>query len=91
MQFLITDIKFDCFLEDDDEWTLKDQLETEEMLPRAYIGTVWEADDEQDLIEEISCASGWLINEIDYKIVLDDLNDQPEKDYGLEVDYTTQD
>lgn len=90
MQFLITDIKFDCFLEDDDQWTIKDQLETEEMLPHSYIGTVWEADDEQDLIEEISCASGWLINSLDYKIVLDDLNDQPEKDYDLDVDYTTQ-
>ena len=69
MQFLITDIKFDCWL-DDDDWTEKDRLETEEMLPHSYIGSTWEADDEDDLIEELSCASGWLISELDYKIVL---------------------
>ena len=69
MQFLITDIKFDCSL-DDIDWTTKDQLETEEMLPLSYIGSTWEADSEEDLLEEISCASGWLISELDYKIVL---------------------
>ena len=89
MQFLITDIKFDCSL-DDSDWTEKDQLETEEMLPHAYIGSTWEADDEDDLIEELSCASGWLIEDLDYKVVLNDWNDQPEKDYDLDVDYTTQ-
>ena len=68
MQFLITDIKFDCSL-DDIDWTIKDQLETEEMLPLEYIGSVWEADDEDDLIAELTCASGWLISEIDYKLV----------------------
>ena len=89
MQFLITEIKFDCWL-DDDDWTEKDRIETEEMLPSSYIGSTWEADNEEDLLEEISCASGWLISHLDYKIVLDDWNDQPEKDYCLDVDYTTQ-
>ena len=69
MQFQITDISFDCSL-DDLDWTLKDQLETEEMLPHSYIGSVWEADSEDDLIEEISCASGWCINSIDFRHVL---------------------
>ena len=69
MVFLITDISFDCSL-DDSDWTLKDQLETEEMLPSTYIGSVWEADDEDDLIEEISCASGWCINSMDYRHIL---------------------
>ena len=69
MQFQITDISFDCSL-DDSDWTEKDQLETEEMLPHSYIGSVWEADDEDDLIEEISCASGWCINSIDFRHVL---------------------
>ena len=89
MQFLITDIKFDCSL-DDSDWTEKDRIETEEMLPSSYIGSTWEADNEEDLLEEISCSSGWLISHLDYKIVLDDWNDQPEKDYCLDVDYTTQ-
>ena len=69
MPFQITDISFDCSL-DDDDWTSKDQLETEESLPRAYIGTTWDADSEEDLIEEISCASGWCIESIDYRHVL---------------------
>ena len=69
MLFQITDISFDCSL-DDSDWTIKDQLETEEKLPLSYIGSVWEVDDEDDLIEEISCASGWCINSIDYRIIL---------------------
>ena len=72
MQFLITDIEFDCWL-DDADWTKKDQHETEAMLPQSYIGTTWEADDEDDLLEELSCASGWLISHLDYKIVLNQL------------------
>ena len=31
---------------------------------------VWEADDEDDLIEEITSASGWCIQNIDYEIQL---------------------
>ena len=69
MMYQITEIEFDCSL-DDDDWTEQDQLETEEFLPSRYIGTIWEADDEDDLIDEISCASGWCINSIDYRIVL---------------------
>ena len=74
----ITDISFDCSLEDDD-WTEKDQLETEENLPKAYIGQVYElevdddADDDEvsyELCEEVSCASGWCINSIDFRYVL---------------------
>ena len=74
----ITDISFDCSLEDDD-WTEKDQLETEENLPKAYIGKVYElevsddADDDEvveELLEEVSCSSGWCINSIDFRYVL---------------------
>ena len=74
----ITDISFDCSLEDDD-WTEKDQLETEENLPKAYIGQVYElevdddADDDEvveELLEEVSCSSGWCINSIDFRYVL---------------------
>ena len=31
---------------------------------------VWEADDEDDLIEEITANAGWCINSIDYEIQL---------------------
>ena len=69
MQFQITSIEFDCSL-DDDDWTEKDQLENEEFLPTRYIGSIWEANNEEDLIEEISCASGLCIKSIDYRIIL---------------------
>ena len=69
MQLQITDISFDCSL-DDIDWTEKDRIETEESLPHSYIGSVWEVVDEDDLIEEISCASGWCINSIDYRHIL---------------------
>jgi len=32
-----------------------------------YIGTTWEADDGDDLVEEITSASGWCIKSIDYR------------------------
>ena len=35
-----------------------------------YIGTFWEADDGDDLVEEITCASGWCIKSIDYRHIL---------------------
>ena len=69
MQLQITDISFDCSL-DDSDWTEKDRIETEESLPHSYIGSVWEVVNEDDLIEEISCASGWCINSIDYRHIL---------------------
>tara|TARA_B100000902_G_scaffold202977_1_gene193523 strand:+ start:6733 stop:6930 length:198 start_codon:yes stop_codon:yes gene_type:complete len=31
---------------------------------------VWEAEDEDDLIEEITTASGWCIKSIDYEVQL---------------------
>ena len=74
----ITDISFDCSLEDM-FWTEKDQFETEENLPKAYIGQVYEleVDDDADdyevteeLLDEVSCSSGWCINSIDFRYVL---------------------
>ena len=70
MQFQITHIVFDCTC-DDEDWTDYDAVETADFLASRYVGQIWEADDEADLIEEISCASGWCINEIDYRIILD--------------------
>ena len=64
MQFQITYIEFDT--DDDDIMTAydKDELNCE------YIGTIWDADDEDDLVEEITCATGWCIKSIDYRHVL---------------------
>ena len=68
MKFLLTHVAFDCYL-DDEDWTEKDQDETEQHLPKAYIGTVWEADDEEDLLEQISSKSGWCVDSYDYTIM----------------------
>ena len=71
MQFQITDIKFDCTLDDDtDYWSLSDQICTEEKLREEYIGQIWEAEDGDDLVEEITCAAGYCVKTIDYRIAL---------------------
>jgi hypothetical protein len=64
MQFQILYIEFDT--DDDDEMTAYDK----DLLNAEYIGQIWEADDEDDLVEEITCASGWYIKSIDYRHVL---------------------
>lgn len=78
MQVQVTDIAFDCSL-DDNDWTEQDQLETEEFLPSRYIGQIFELDLNNDaddaaiayeLCEEIATQSGWLIREIDYRHIL---------------------
>jgi len=69
MNVQITDIEFDCSL-DDSDWGVSDQITTEECLNRVYVGQFWEADDEEDLIDEISTASGWCIKSINYRHVL---------------------
>ena len=68
MQFQVTQIEFDFD---------SDILDTEEMTDEdcqeiidETIGTIWEADDGDDLIEEITCATGWCINSIDYRHIL---------------------
>ena len=63
MQFQVTQIEFDF----DDSFEIEnyDQDIIDEVL-----ATTWEANDEDDLIEEITCATGWCINSIDYRHVL---------------------
>jgi hypothetical protein len=63
MQFQITNIEFDF---DDEELS---SFEKDEIISQ-YVGDVWEADDEDDLVEEITAASGWCILSIDYRIIL---------------------
>ena len=70
MKFLVKSCEFD--LNDDydmskDEFLEKEQLQYE--LESNIVGA-WEADDEDDLIEEITTAAGWCIKSIDYDIQL---------------------
>ena len=71
MKFLVTDIEFDLNddydMSEDDTSKFKNELQLD--LQEKTFG-VWEASDEDDLIEEITTASGWCIKSIDYDIQL---------------------
>ena len=70
MNFLVKECEFD--LNDDYDMSKDDRLNLNELqieLEDSTVG-VWEADDEEDLIEEITTASGWCIKSIDYEIQL---------------------
>ena len=71
MQFQITEIEFD-FTEDNDilRGTDAEWQEYQQMIIDDTVGHLWEADDEDDLVEEITCATGWCIKSIDYRHVL---------------------
>ena len=67
MQFQVTQIEFD-FDDDISDDPLTDEYK-QSLVDETTEG-IWEADDEEDLIEEISCASGWCIKSIDYNHIL---------------------
>ena len=70
MKFLVKSCEFD--LQDDYDSSKDDRLNLDELqieLEDQTVG-VWEADDEDDLIEEITSSSGWCIKSIDYEIQL---------------------
>jgi hypothetical protein len=68
MLYQITDVEFD-FDDDYDEGWENDPIPQQQIIDDT-IGHIWEADDEDDLIEEITCATGWCIKSIDYVHVL---------------------
>ena len=67
MKFNVTEVEFDFndSLSEEYQLTFDEEIEIRDLA----LG-VWEADDEDDLIEEITCASGWCIKSIDYDIQL---------------------
>ena len=62
MQFRVTNINFDF---EDDNFELS-PIEQQEVIEET-LATTWEAADEDDLIEEITNATGWCIKSIDYR------------------------
>ena len=76
MNYNVTDIVFD-FDDDEANTVCNSDLETffiasesvRKEIVEDHLG-VWEADNEDDLIEEITAASGWCIKSIDYDIQL---------------------
>ena len=69
MKYNVTEVEFDF-----DDWYQRnwDNRLTfdEEIAVRDLALGVWEADDEDDLLDEITTASGWCIKSIDYEIQL---------------------
>ena len=76
MNYNVTDIEFD-FDDDEANTVCNSDLETffiasesvRKEVVEDHLG-VWEADNEDDLIEEITAAAGWCIKSIDYEIQL---------------------
>ena len=69
MKFNVTEVEFDF----DDDYAEESKLTFDEEIEiRDLALGVWEADDEDDLIEEVTTACGWCIKNIDYEIQLED-------------------
>jgi len=67
MEYAVTAIEFD--FNDDLDPIYSIPKEDQDLITREHLGA-WTADDEDDLIEEITCNSGWCIRSIDYHIIL---------------------
>ena len=65
MKYRITEIELDF---DDSIGELPD-LEKQDVIDEV-LATTWEADDADDLVEEITSITGWCIKTIDYCYVL---------------------
>ncbi len=68
MLFQVVDIEFD-FTDD----VFPDEalpVEEQDLIIAETCNTIWEADDEEDLVEEITCATGWCIKSFDYIHIL---------------------
>ena len=69
MKYNVTDIEFDFddgnLNEEEYKLTFDEEIEIRDLA----LG-VWDADDEDDLIEEITASAGWCIRNIDYEIQL---------------------
>ena len=67
MKFNVTEVEFDF----DDDYAEESKLTFDEEIEiRDLALGVWDADDEDDLIEEVTTAAGWCIKSIDYEIQL---------------------
>ncbi len=67
MKFNVTEVEFDF----DDDYAEESKLTFDEEIEiRDLALGVWDAEDEDDLIEEVTTACGWCIKSIDYNIQL---------------------
>ena len=64
MKFNVTEVEFD-FTDSQGSFSFDEEIEARDLA----LG-VWEPEAEDDLIEEVTTASGWCIKSIDYEIQL---------------------
>ena len=69
MKFNVTEVEFDFDDWYDRNWESKLTFDEEIEIRDLALG-VWEADDDDDLIEEVTTAAGWCIKSIDYEVQL---------------------
>jgi len=67
MKFYVQDIEFDFNSDMPDYYSVS--FDDQQLIINDNLG-VWDADDEDDLIEEITANAGWCIKSIDYEIQL---------------------
>ncbi len=67
MKFYVSDIEFD--FNDDLDPIYSVSSEDQQLIINDNLG-VWEADDEDDLVEEITANAGWCIKSLNYEIQL---------------------
>lgn len=63
--YQVTDIEFDFV---DSEGELPDDIQAD--IVDDILGTFWEVDDGDDLVEEVTAATGFCVKSIDYRHVL---------------------
>jgi hypothetical protein len=68
MQFQVTEIEFDFTDEVFPDEALP--VEEQELIIAETCNTIWTAEDEEDLVEEITTAYGWCIKSLDYRHIL---------------------
>jgi hypothetical protein len=69
MKFQVTEIEFD-FDDDYDAYPGEFDDNYKQRITNETIGQIWDADDEDDLVEEITCATGWCIKSLDFRHIL---------------------
>ena len=67
MKFYVSDIEFDFNTDMPDYYSLSH--DDQQLIINDNLG-VWEADDEDDLVEEITANAGWCIKSLNYEIQL---------------------
>ena len=67
MKFYVSDIEFDFNTDMPDYYSVSH--DDQKLIINDNLG-VWEADDEDDLVEEITANAGWCIKSLNYEIQL---------------------